>query len=74
MRDGLYRFNLYGMVMNYLSKKGSTSRDVLASDEVEIHLGLTGPNAGKRFLRSVSVCMFTVIILIIAVFDINDIL
>ena len=42
--------DLYGMVMNYLSEKVFTPRDVFASDEVKVHLGLTGPNAGKSFL------------------------
>ncbi len=44
------RYGLYGMVMNYLSKKVFTPRDVFASDEVNVHLGLTGPNAEKCFL------------------------
>jgi hypothetical protein len=44
------RYGLYGMVMNYLSEKVFTPRDVFASDEVKVHLGLTGPNAGKSFL------------------------
>jgi hypothetical protein len=44
------RYGLYGMVMNYLSEKVFTPHDVFASDEVKVHLGLTGPNAGKSFL------------------------
>ena len=44
------RYGLYGMGMNYLSEKGFTPRDVFASDEVKVHLGLIGPNTGKRFL------------------------
>ncbi len=44
------RYGLYGMVMNYLSEKVFTPRDVFTSDEVKVHLGLTGTNAGKSFL------------------------
>ncbi len=44
------RYGLYGMVMKYLSEKVFTPRDVFGSDEVKVHLGLTGPNAGKGFL------------------------
>jgi hypothetical protein len=38
------------MVMNYLSEKVFTPRYVFASNEVKVHLGLTGPIAGKSFL------------------------
>lgn len=44
------RYGLYGMTMNFLSEKVFTPRDVYASDEVKIHLGLTGQNAGKCIL------------------------
>jgi hypothetical protein len=38
------------MVMNYLSEKVFMPRDAFASDEVKVHLGLTGPHAGNIFL------------------------
>jgi hypothetical protein len=67
---------LYGVVINNLSEKVFTPHDVFASDdlEVKVHLGLTGPNAGEKFHESVSVCMFVIIILTIALIDIHDIL
>jgi hypothetical protein len=44
------KYALYGVTMNFLSDKVFTPRDVYASDAVKLHLGLTGPNAGKCFL------------------------
>ena len=44
------KYALYGVTMNFLSEKVFTPRDVYASDAVKLHLGLTGPNAGKCFL------------------------
>jgi hypothetical protein len=44
------RFALYGVTMNFLSKKRFTPRDLYASDADKKHLGLTGPNDGKCIL------------------------
>ena len=44
------KYALYGVTMNFLSEKVFTPRDVYASDAVKLHLGLTGPNAGKCIL------------------------
>jgi hypothetical protein len=46
------RYPIVGLKLplNYLSEKIFTPRDVFASDEVKVHLGLTGPSAGKGFL------------------------
>ncbi len=43
-------YALYWVVINYLSEKFFTPRDIFASDEVKVHLGLTGPSAGKSFM------------------------
>lgn len=45
------RYQLYGMVNNYVSEKILTPRDVHASSEVKLHLGLTGVNAEKSFME-----------------------
>jgi hypothetical protein len=70
------RYGLYGMVMNYLrilSEQVFTPRDVFASDEVNVYLRLTGPNARKSFLDMYAFFMFSDIVLIIAINSIIDI-
>jgi hypothetical protein len=42
------RYALYGMTMKFLSEKVFTPRDLYASDAVKKHLGLMGPNDGKK--------------------------
>jgi hypothetical protein len=44
------RYGVYAVTMNFLSEKVFTPRDLYASDAVKKHLGLTGPNDGKRIL------------------------
>jgi hypothetical protein len=41
---------MYGQAMNHLSDKVFTPREVQPSDDVKVHLDLTGPNAGKSFI------------------------
>ncbi len=38
------RYRLYGQTINFLCDKVLTPRDVHSSDEVKLHLGLTGEN------------------------------
>ena len=44
------RYSLYGQTINFICDKVLTPRDVHPSDEVKIHLGLTGENARKSFM------------------------
>ncbi len=44
------RYSLYGQTINFLCDKVLTLRDVHPSDEVKLHLGLTGENARKSFM------------------------
>jgi hypothetical protein len=45
------RYSLYGKTIKFLCDKVLTPRDVHPSDEVKLHLGLTGENARKRFMN-----------------------
>ncbi len=49
MQQGLH-YGIYGQAMNHLSDKVFTPREVQPSGDVKVHLGLTGPNAGKSFM------------------------
>ncbi len=44
------RYNMYSLVMNYLSEKVFTPRDIDFSDDVKVHLGLTGGKAGEYYM------------------------
>ena len=44
------RYSLYGQTINFICDKVLTPRDVHPSDEIKIHLGLTGENARKSFM------------------------
>ena len=43
-------YAMYGQAMGHLSDKVFTPRDVQPNDDVKVHLGLTGSNAGKSFM------------------------
>jgi hypothetical protein len=45
------KYILPGLVGNYMNEKVLTSRDVYPSDDVRLHLGLTGANAKKSFME-----------------------
>jgi hypothetical protein len=45
------RYVLYGLTGNYLNEKVLTQRDVFPSDDIKLHLGLTGDNAQKCFME-----------------------
>ena len=40
-----------GTVINHMCEKVFTVRDVHPSDDVKVHLGLTGDNSGKTFMH-----------------------
>ena len=44
------RYTLYGQFNNYMNEKVLTPRDVFPSDDVKLHLGLTGENQRKSFM------------------------
>ena len=44
------RYTLYGQFSNYMNEKVLTARDVFPSDDVKLHLGLTGENQKKSFM------------------------
>jgi hypothetical protein len=44
------RYSIYGQTINFLCDKVLTPRDVHPSDEVKLHLGLTGENARKSVM------------------------
>ena len=44
------RYTLYGQFNNYMNDKVLTPRDVFPSDDVKLHLGLTGENQKKSFM------------------------
>jgi hypothetical protein len=44
------RYSLYGQVINYFCDKVLTPRDVHPSNDVKLHLGLTGEYAEKSFM------------------------
>jgi hypothetical protein len=44
------RYSLYGQTINFICDTVLTPRDVHLSDEIKIHLGLTGENARKSFM------------------------
>ena len=44
-------YSLPGTVINHMCEKVLTIRDVHPSDDVKVHLGLTGDNAGKTFMH-----------------------
>jgi hypothetical protein len=45
------RYVLYGLTGNYMNEKVLTPRDVFPSDDIKLHLGLTGDNAQKCFME-----------------------
>ena len=45
------RYVIYGLVGNYINERVFTPRDVYPSDDVKLHLGLTGDNARKCFME-----------------------
>jgi hypothetical protein len=44
-------YALPGTAINHLNEKVFTVRDVHPCDDVKVHLGLTGDNAGKTFMH-----------------------
>ena len=44
------RYSLYGQATNYISEKVLTPHDVHPSNDLKLHLGLTGDNAKKSFM------------------------
>jgi hypothetical protein len=45
------KYILPGLVGNYMNEKVLTSRDVFPTEDVKLHLGLTGANAHKCFME-----------------------
>ncbi len=45
------RCGMYGLAMDYLNDEVLTQRDVQPCDDVKLHLGLTGPNAGRSLME-----------------------
>ena len=68
------RYGLYGMVMNYLSEKVFTPRDVFCQRWGQSPSWIDRTKRRKKFLGYVSMILFSNIVLIIAIIGINDIL
>ena len=45
------KYTLGGLLGNYMNEKVLTSRDVFPTEDVKLHLGLTGANAQKCFME-----------------------
>ena len=45
------RYTLYDQFNNYMNDKVLTPREVFPSDDVKLHLGLTGDNKKKSFMN-----------------------